>query len=133
MEQNSGAALHQITAVLGANIVIDPAIQFLPAKTRTLYLNDVKDDIFDYLSDYIVRNESVEKWKSLAGTYFFDAKPAVTFNGLMGQLGELRLQNSDPLTSRFGVKSQATPQPDWRKREFNGRGFYYIPGPKLPG
>ena len=139
VEQNSGEALRQIAAVLGANIVIDPAIQFLPATTRTFYLNDTTGDVFDFLSGFIVRNEPVEKWKSSAGTYFFAAKPAETRLYVLQGAGkpQLRLEggtpspNPDPFVINITPFAQprVEPQPHWEKHEFNGNAVYFIPLP----
>ncbi len=133
VRQDSGEALRQLAAVLGVSIVIDPAIQFLPAKTRSLYFNYVGDDVFESISNALVRNEAAEKWKSSAGTYFFVAKPTPTLDELEQQLDKYRLEsekrreNADPFV--FGTPKQVEPQPHWQKREFNGREFYYVPGP----
>ena len=140
VKQDSGEALRQIAAVLGVNIVIDPAIQFLPAVTRTFYLNDTTGDLFDYLSAFIVRDEPVEKWKSSAGTYFFAAKPATTLNNALKESNTFRLYdgtqnpNPDPFVINITphTKPLVKPQPDWEKYEFNGNAVYFIPLPSKP-
>ena len=150
VQQNSKAALRKLAEVLGANLVIDPAIQFLPAQTRTLYFFDVKEDAFADASDVICRDEPIERWKSSAGTYFFAAKPAAT-SLQIAPLFRLPLSENPtqpdetpawqgdlfvypfgglPQLDLKGWGSKATPQPGWEKREFNGHEFYYIPAPR---
>ena len=147
VRKDGEAALRSLAAVLGARIVIDPEIKFLPPQTRSLTFNYVDEDVFEQVSRALVRSEAIETWKSAAGTYFFAAKAAVVpppneptknqqteSNGLI-PLSSLQLEPSvpsrhpDPFVLSPGVWKPVVPQPSWEKREFNGHDFYWIPLP----
>ena len=138
--QDGEQALRQLAHIFGAAIVIDPAIRFRPAQTRTIQFSDVKDDVFGDLSDYLIRGEAIEKWKSASGTYFFAALPGVTEAITRDEQENARqehLKKEQLPTGLFDLPSiklipenqRPTPQPGWEKREFNGHEFFFIPAP----
>ena len=133
VRRDSEVALRTLAEVMGVRIVIDPAIKFLPPKTRTIAFNYVDEDVFGQVSRYLVRSEEIEMWKSAAGTYFFAAKPKVTANPKPGELNITQsgppTRHPDPFVVNPGNWKPVEPQPGWEKREFNGHEFFYIPAP----
>ena len=152
VRQSLGEVLRKVTAVMGVRAVIDPNLDKERLVTRV-----VRGRSWDELLAAL--SQSVEMVKSPAGTYFFAVKPnlqdSVTFLQLpdgtyrrFDGLPSLRELPPRPPAQRgpfaFGpsVNPELDPEfvrpkdglpmpplPNWQKREFNGREFYFVPAP----
>ncbi len=152
-QQSAGDILRKVTSVMGVRAVIDAKLN---ENSYPSLLFQGRD--WDSLLVSLAVALKVEMVKSPAGTYFFASKipsdsPALFYqtpDGTLENADGLRLKLKDLLDGRINPDSTKPnreepgfipflplnpeplqPQPDWQKREFNGRDYYFIPMPSL--
>ena len=138
VRQSMAEVLKKVTALMGVRAVIDPELEKQRLETKVFRGRNF-DDLLSSLDSL------VERVISPAGTYFFAAKARATGpiyfeimpDGTWRRRDDLQSPNQPKAEReqgpfRFGPNdtfSTPKPQPEWEKREFNGREFYYIPAP----
>ena len=133
VNQNRAAILKKITDVMGVRAIIDPQL------AKKIEITQVFRGLsWDELLASV--NYGVEMVKSPAGTYFFADAPIALLTLKVPSNYDSRNPDSPspeeqlrsgPFVYEINPSYQPPqPQPDWQKREFNGREFYRIPVPK---
>ncbi len=135
-DRSMAEILRAVAEAWSMKVVIAPTLQ-QQHLSSAVFRAPTPQDLLDIICYFSVKQL---RWND--GTIFFvdkvnpDFSLALSENRANQQLSqlieqhELEARRGGPFS--FGQVKPVEPQPGWQTREFNGRKFYYIPGPKSP-